>query len=122
MSDLGPAFPSFSRREFRCNGKHNCGCDNIDAGTLTILQSVRDHFGVPVEVTSGHRCEAHNRAVGGVSNSQHLHGRAADIKVKGVAPRLVFGYIRREFPSASVAAYATFTHVDTRSEAQWIRP
>jgi len=42
------------------------------------LESVRTRLGVPVIVSSGYRCPALNRAVGGQPNSQHLVGEAAD--------------------------------------------
>ena len=48
-----------------------------------ILQPIRDAWKSPIVVTSGYRSEAVNRAVGGVSNSQHRLGEAADIKVGG---------------------------------------
>lgn len=49
-----------------------------------ILQPLRDKMGVPITVTSGYRCPKLNKAVGGVSTSQHLRGEAADIKCKDV--------------------------------------
>lgn len=47
--------------------------------TAEMLQRVRDTLGVPVVVTSGYRAPAVNRAVGGVSSSDHQKGLAADI-------------------------------------------
>ena len=44
-----------------------------------VLEPLREHFGIPIVVSSGYRCPALNRAVGGVPNSQHLKGEAADI-------------------------------------------
>lgn len=46
-----------------------------------ILQPIRDKWGGPIVVTSGYRCEAVNRAVGGAKTSQHRLGQAADIKI-----------------------------------------
>ena len=51
---------------------------------VQILEPLRLHFGTPVVISSGYRCPALNRAVGGVPNSQHLTGEAADI----VLPKL----------------------------------
>lgn len=51
--------------------------------TAEMLERIRATLGVPVIVTSGYRCTALNRAVGGVSTSDHTQGRAADI----IAPR-----------------------------------
>ncbi|PKG49584.1 D-Ala-D-Ala carboxypeptidase family metallohydrolase, partial [Halomonas sp. MES3-P3E] len=67
------------------------------------------------------RCEAYNRKVGGAPDSQHTKARAADIQVKGIAPDSVYDWLAAEFPSASLGRYATFTHVDTRSNgpARW---
>lgn len=44
-----------------------------------VLDPLREGFGAPIRVTSGYRCPQLNRAVGGVSNSQHVLGQAADI-------------------------------------------
>ena len=48
-----------------------------------VLQPLRDRFG-PIRITSGYRCPELNRAVGGVKNSQHLRGEAADIHLPSV--------------------------------------
>lgn len=111
--------PHFSRHEFAC--RCGCGFDTIDAATLAILEQVRTHFGAPVIVTSAARCPDHNRAVGGASNSQHLYGRAADIKVRNVDPRTVHEYVADTFPHASLGLYNTFVHIDTRTDgpARW---
>lgn len=44
-----------------------------------VLEPLRMAWGKPIRVTSGYRSEALNRAVGGVANSQHRLGQAADI-------------------------------------------
>lgn len=49
-----------------------------------VLQLLRDHFGVPIKITSGYRSEAVNKAVGGSPTSAHRHGSAADIKFADV--------------------------------------
>ena len=48
-----------------------------------ILQPIRDAWKSPIIVNSGYRSEAVNKAVGGVSNSQHRLGEAADITIGG---------------------------------------
>lgn len=44
-----------------------------------VLDPARRQLGYPIIVNSGYRCSELNRAVGGVKNSYHLYGRAADI-------------------------------------------
>ena len=46
-----------------------------------VLQPVRDHFGVPVIITSGYRCPDLNDAVKGATSSQHMKGEAADFYI-----------------------------------------
>lgn len=53
------------------------------------LEEVRELFGKSVIVNSGYRCAELNKAVGGVRNSAHLTGFAADIVVKGISPKEV---------------------------------
>ena len=44
-----------------------------------LLDPIRRHYGAPIIVTSGYRCPALNTAVGGVANSHHIVGCAADV-------------------------------------------
>ena len=44
-----------------------------------VLQPLRDSYGKPIMISSGYRCQALNKAIGGVSTSQHLKGEAVDI-------------------------------------------
>ncbi|MCQ2246370.1 MAG: D-Ala-D-Ala carboxypeptidase family metallohydrolase [Bacteroidaceae bacterium] len=54
---------------------------NITALCENVLQPLRDAVGVPVKISSGYRCPALNKAVGGSANSQHMKGEAADIVI-----------------------------------------
>lgn len=112
---------NFSRAEFECKcGK--CGEDTVDAELIAVLQDVREHFGKSVKVTSGVRCEVYNKEVGGVSTSQHIRGRAADIQVKGIYPSTVFNYLDKKYAGKlGLGGYGSFTHVDSRTEggARW---
>ena len=47
-----------------------------------VLDPLRKAMG-PITISSGFRCAALNKAVGGVRNSQHMKGQAADINIKG---------------------------------------
>ena len=65
-----------------------------------VLEPLRVAMGMPIRITSGYRCEALNKAVGGVYNSQHLKGQAADICIDGdmTKGRKMFNYIRDNLP------------------------
>lgn len=51
----------------------------LDALIENLLDPIREAWGKPIKVNSGYRCPKLNKAVGGVGNSQHLYGEAADI-------------------------------------------
>ena len=48
-----------------------------------VLEPLREAMHEPIPISSGFRCEQLNRAVGGVSNSQHMKGQAADLCING---------------------------------------
>ena len=48
-----------------------------------VLEPLREAMNEPIPISSGFRCEQLNRAVGGVSNSQHTKGQAADLCIGG---------------------------------------
>lgn len=54
--------------------------DHLRQLTEEILDPMREAWGGPLTVTSGYRCKALNKAVGGVATSAHLEGWAADIR------------------------------------------
>lgn len=58
--------------------------DNLRALCRNVLEPARVAYGEPIYITSGYRCPALNKAVGGKPTSQHLRGEAADLQVKGV--------------------------------------
>lgn len=56
---------------------------NLKDLCVNVLQPLRLYIKKPVFVSSGFRCERLNKAVGGVKNSQHLTGEAADLQAVG---------------------------------------
>lgn len=86
----------FDREEFRCqcNGKY---CDGFpvepDEQMARTVNEIRRRLGVPVSIVtaggSGVRCPVHNRNVGGVANSLHLYGKAADLH-SGKSPQEMY--------------------------------
>ena len=65
-----------------------------------VLEPLRVAMGRPINISSGYRCEQLNKAVGGVYNSQHLKGQAADIDIQGdmAFGKKIFEYIRDHLP------------------------
>ena len=110
---------NFKVKEFACTD----GTDPIfvDSELVTILQKIRAHFGKSVTITSAYRTPGKNKACGGTTYSQHLYGRAADIKIKGVAPKTVAAYAEKLMPKkGGIGIYKTFTHIDTRAtKSRW---
>ena len=53
--------------------------DNLRAIAENVFQPIRDHFGVPVGVSSGYRSKKLNKAIGGSKYSQHMIGEALDL-------------------------------------------
>ena len=82
------------------------GIDNDpDASQLAALKAIaehifeplRNHFGVPIGISSGLRSKALNKAIGGSTRSQHCHGQALDIDADiygGITNGEVFHYIK----------------------------
>jgi uncharacterized protein YcbK (DUF882 family) len=70
----------------------------------------------PIIITSGYRCEDHNRECGGKPKSQHMLGSAADITVPGLSADKVHAFIEHNFSNRAkgLGKYPSFTHIDVR--------
>lgn len=53
---------------------------NLNDLVINVLDPLREAYGKPIRVTSGYRCARLNKVVGGVENSQHTKGQAADLQ------------------------------------------
>jgi uncharacterized protein YcbK (DUF882 family) len=85
------------------------------------LEILRAHFGKPITITSGYRSPAHNLRIGGASESFHTRGMAADIKVKEVAPKIVYNAIELLIKSGKMkegglGLYNSWVHYDIRGK------
>jgi hypothetical protein len=65
-----------------------------------VLEPLRIAMGEPIKISSGFRCQALNKAVGGVANSHHCKGQAADLCIDGDLEKgkRWFNYIRQHLP------------------------
>ena len=97
----------FKRDEFRCKcgGKY---CNGFPAEPkeqlVRIADQLRKNLGVPITIVSGLRCPTWNQIQGGVDNSQHMYGEAADIYCSGISQLRVeteldnIGGVRYHYP------------------------
>ncbi len=67
-----------------------------------IFEPIREHFGVPIHISSGYRSKELNAKIGGSATSQHCKGQAVDIDMdgstNGVTNADVFNYIKDNLP------------------------
>lgn len=89
------------------------------------LEVLRAFLSEPLTITSGYRSKAHNKAVGGVENSQHLTAKASDIVAAQSTPGKVHGAIQYlikhgRMKEGGLGKYNSFTHYDIRGyKARW---
>ena len=69
---------NFSLIEFQCPCCHTVLLNPV---LVAKLQALREEWKQAIVVNSGYRCAEHNKKVGGVVNSLHRIGRAADVRV-----------------------------------------
>lgn len=88
--------------------------DNICSLVSKVLQPLRDVYGHELVISSGYRCPGLNNKVGGVSNSQHLKGEAADVQPRGPFANdpVALAALARELglPFDQMIVYNTFVH------------
>ncbi len=108
--------PHFRAREFDCCGKGCCAETKIDEALVSYLEQIRQHFGKPLYIGAGYRCEAYNKTVpNAASQSKHLYGMAADVKMDGVDPLEIARYAEA-IGVKGIGHYDTFVHIDTRTD------
>ena len=106
----------FKREEFRCTcgGKYCNGFPAEPSRNLLLLADrIRDHYGVPMIVSSGVRCAIRNAQVGGASASRHMRGLAMDFCIKGKTADQVLEYVWKQ-PETNYAYKidANYVHMD----------
>ena len=110
---------NFAVKEFAC--KDGSDAVLVAPRLVMVLQSLRSHFCAAVTINSGYRTPQYNARVGGVTDSQHCYGTAADIVVRGKTPAQVAAYARQLMPDwGGVGVYDSFCHIDVReAKADW---
>lgn len=118
---------NFNLEEFKCKD----GGDIPNSALLNIvelarnLEVLRTAINKPITITSGYRSPKYNTKIGGVKDSQHLRGTAADIKVVGMTPKevalVIEGLIESgKMKEGGVGVYPSWVHYDHRGRmARW---
>ena len=114
----------FKKPEFACKcGKYCNGYPvEIDMNMVKIADEIRNRIGKPITINSGLRCKTHNANVGGVSNSQHLYGNAADLGCPaGCTPSQMSSVAEKIMgDTGGIGTYSWGIHIDTRStKSRW---
>lgn len=108
-------WPHFTAHEIACPC---CGETCVWPEALDAVERLRRLLGVPVVLTSGHRCALHNARVGGAPLSQHKR-LAFDVVLRGHDPARLLAAAR----AAGFTGFGfgnTFLHLDTRVRpAHW---
>jgi hypothetical protein len=100
--------------------------ENFKKLAENVFQPIRDHFGVPIRISSGYRSKELNTAIGGSLSSQHCQGEAIDIDMDGttitnaqifhfIKDNLEFDQLIAEFPVNSNPAWV---HVSYESSGK----
>ena len=87
---------------------------NLQKLCVLVLQPLRDSLGAPVYINSGYRSKRLNARVGGVPNSRHLQGKAADIHCDNLDYAKVIFDILRQNP------YVDKAIIEKKRRSVWV--
>lgn len=137
-TSIKPIAPNFSIEEFLVMGGSNAlggSCAGLNKEPpqalwprsielAEVLQEFRNRVGGAVNIHSMYRSPAYNTCIGGVSSSQHMEFRAADLSCSVGKPRdwkRILEKMRAEGRfKGGIGIYNSFVHVDTRGvNANW---
>tara|TARA_R110002072_G_scaffold256775_1_gene415602 strand:- start:3863 stop:4243 length:381 start_codon:yes stop_codon:yes gene_type:complete len=118
---------NFKLSEFDCKS----GCEMPESVLMEVkklanqLQIIRDFIQQPIYINSGYRCKEHNAKIGGVKNSKHILGQAADMRVDNVSPEDLYEAIENLIKfnhifEGGLGVYQTFVHYDIKlTRSRW---
>ena len=120
---MGDLTKNFSWHEFDCKDGTQVP-EEFKENVIVLaenLQIVRDFFQRIITVQSAYRHKSYNESVSGSKKSQHLQAKAADIKIEGFSPSIVFLIMKLMIKNGMIAAgglseYDTFVHYDIRGK------
>lgn len=101
----------FTLDEFDSPDLPNSGV-NMDKGFLAKFEIAREYAGMPFKISSGYRSAEHNAKVGGVSDSAHTKGYAADIVCSSSGQRFIIIRALLDAGFNRIGIANSFIHVD----------
>jgi uncharacterized protein YcbK (DUF882 family) len=118
---------NFTKREFKSKDGSKMSIEILEnvKELACNLQVLRDFLGEPLRINSAYRSEAHNQAVGGSSRSQHLLGKASDLRVRELDSEDLYHIIEAlisegKMKEGGLGLYNSFVHYDIRgTRARW---
>ena len=116
---MGDLSAHFSKNEFAC--KCGCGDYSVVPELIEKLEKFRTLCGgKPLHINSAKRCAKHNKTVGGSPKSQHMLGKAADVrKILGLSIDEM-AKLAEQAGFDGIGKYDSFVHVDVRgTKARW---
>lgn len=105
----------FKLGEFAC--RDGSSIVLVHPALVRAVQLLRDNLG-PLHISSAYRTPGHNASIGGVQNSYHLDGMAADIVSRLHPPHRV-ATLAREIGLGGVGLYPSFVHIDVGPVRTW---
>ena len=111
----------FSDDEFRCKHCGELPRGGINPRLFDVLDEMREAAG-PLVLSCGYRCPEHNTEVGGVANSQHVLGNAADVLCPDGMSVEELAKTAEDCGADGIGKYydSLFVHVDVRGyAARW---
>ena len=112
----------FSDEELACKCCGQLPDGGMDPRLLDVLDAMREEIGDPLTLSCAYRCPTHNAEVGGVPNSQHVQGCAADVLLPDGMTVDELAELAERCGADGIGRYWSqgFVHVDTRGEwARW---
>lgn len=122
----------FTREEFRCQcGGRYCNGFHVEPEEMMvrICDEIRRRAGVTILIRdaggSGLRCPQYNASIpGAAANSEHTHGRAADLHPRGKTPAQLYAIAEEVMAEmipgrGGLGLYSWGIHVDTGKYSRW---
>lgn len=109
-------WPNFTPKEISCKGD---GKIKVDPHSMDCLQDMRNYIAKPLIINSAYRSHEYNKKVGGAPQSQHLHGKAFDIRITDKVSREDIHKFAKMAGFKGFGDYNTFVHIDTGNTRYW---